>query len=432
MTSRIPGFYRLGPHQRVDELLSRGLISEAVAIALKAPTLSTKAADSMTENVVSTYGLPNSVAVNFLINGRDRLVPMVVEEPSVVAAASNMARIARLAGGFTADSDPSIMIAQLQLTGYRDFEECADAIAANRSEIMGLARALQPRLVARGGGLRDLRVRKVVFDGPGHPREESLVLHLHLDCVDAMGANMINTLAEALAPHLERITGATARLRILSNLADERLARATVSIPVRLLGPDVVSGRRAAARIAAAWRFAWADPYRAATHNKGVMNGVDAVVIATGNDWRAVEAGAHAFAARDGQYRPLTTWRVVDDHLVGDVELPLQVGVVGGCIRVHPTAQANLGLLDVSGARELAGIIAAVGLAQNLGALRALSTEGIQRGHMRLQARNVAVLAGALGDEVARVSASLVQRQDFSLEAAHQALELHRRGGDHE
>lgn len=387
MTSRIPGFYRLKPHERIDNLLDRGLITEDVANSLKHDNLTLDSASRMVENVVCTFSLPSAIAVNFLINGESVLVPMVVEEPSVVAAASNMARIARAAGGFTVDADRSLMIGQIQLTDLTDRAGCVAQLNLHRDRLIAVGRDIQPTLVARGGGLIDIDVRQVVYDEPGYQREEMVVLHLIGDCVDAMGANMINTLAEGLAPLVEELTGERVGLRILSNLADRRLARANVRIPFDLLDDNGASGAEVASSVAAAWRFAWADPYRAATHNKGVMNGIDAVVLATGNDWRAVEAGAHAWACRDGQYRPVTTWRVHDDHLVGTLELPLQLGVVGGSIGVHPTVRANLDTLGVKTARELAGITAAVGLAQNLGALRALATEGIQRGHMRMHAR---------------------------------------------
>lgn len=385
--------------------------------------LSVDQANVMVENVISTFALPNAVAVNFLINGEDRVVPMVVEEPSVVAAVSNMARLSRAGGGFVAEADPSVMISQIQLVDVADPEDCARRLSGARDQLLELARAVHPRLAARGGGVRDLEVRRVTYDEPGRPREEMVVLHLLLDCVDAMGANMLNTLAERLAPHVEAITGERVGLRILSNLADRRLARASCRLEPEHLGTRSTDGKLVAEGIASAWRFAWADPYRAATHNKGVMNGIDAVAIATGNDWRAIEAGAHAWCCRDGQYRPLTRWELGEDGaLYGSIELPLQMGIVGGPIRVHPTVQANLALLGVKSARELCAIAAAVGLAQNLGALRALATDGIQYGHMRMHARTVAATAGADGHEIEAVSLSLVESGDYSVERARRAL----------
>lgn len=382
-------------------------------------------ADLMVENVVGRFVLPNAMGMNFLINGQERVVPMVVEEPSVVAAVSNMARLTRAAGGFHADSDASEMIGQVHVPVPEDDPEgVAAALRQALPRLTAVAAAVHPRLVDRGGGVRELSVRVLRYDEPGHAAESMVVLHFVLDCVDAMGANMVNTIAERLAPHVEDITGHRVGLRILSNLADRRLARARVSLRPEHLSSDPEQGRAVAEGIAAAWRFAWADPYRAATHNKGVMNGIDAVAIATGNDWRAIEAGAHAFCCRDGQYRPMTRWVIdAEGTLHGSIELPLQVGTVGGPIRVHPTVQANLRILGVETARELAGIMAAVGLSQNLGALRALATEGIQQGHMRMHARTVAATAGAHPSEVASVTEALVAANEFSVERARKALE---------
>lgn len=377
----------------------------------------------MVENVISTFALPNAVAMNFLINGKERVVPMVVEEPSVVAAVSNMARLTRDAGGFHADADRSVMIGQVQLMEVADPDATVAALEAALPELEQVASAVHPRLVEHGGGLRGMRVRRVTYDEPGHPIEHMVVLHFLLDCADAMGANMVNTVAETLAPLVESVTGETVGLRILTNLAAKRLARARVMLEPRHLGTPDMDGQEVARRIAAAWRFAWADPYRAATHNKGVMNGIDAVAIATGNDWRAIEAGAHAWCCRDGQYRPMTRWEIdAEGRLHGTITLPLQFGTVGGPIRVHPTVRSNLSLLEATGAPDVAAIAAAVGLAQNLGALRALATEGIQMGHMRMHARTVAASAGARGDEVPRVAARLVASGDFSVESATKLL----------
>ncbi len=398
-------------------------LSEAEYASFDAGSLTLDTADAMIENVIGIFAFPIGVAVNLLLNGRDRLVPMVVEEPSVVAAVSNMARITRASGGIVAEADDGVMIGQVQLDG------CDDGAAARlRAEIprlSELAATVHPQLPTFGGGLRGMEVREVTYDEPGCTPENLVVLHFFLDCADAMGANMVNTIAERLAPEVAEITGGRVGMRILSNLADRRLARARVAVPVGDLGKG---GAEMAAGIAAAYRFAYADPYRAATHNKGVMNGVDAIALATGNDWRAIEAGAHAYAARDGQYRPLTTWRVANGVLHGTLEMPIQVGTVSGPIRVHPTVQANLKLAGVTGARDLALLMAAVGLIQNLGALRALATEGIQEGHMRMHARTVAISAGAAGEEIAAVVALLATEREFTMERAQIALRRFRGG----
>jgi len=426
MSSRISGFYKLDPEGRRNALAKAG-VPTSVLDGYRHGSLSLDAANLMVENVVSTFVLPNAVAVNFKINGEDRLVPMVVEEPSVVAAVSNMARIARDGEGFVAESDPSVMIAQIQLAAVPDAQATAAALEAALPRLEAEAASVHPRLVERGGGVRGLEIRTLRYEEPGRPAEDMVVLHILLDCVDAMGANMLNTLAEHLAPSVTEITGLPVGLRILSNLADRRLSRARVRVdPARLASSDM-DGREVAEAIAAAWRFAWADPYRAATHNKGVMNGIDAVALATGNDWRAIEAGAHAFCCRDGQYRPMTRWELDDEgFLVGSLEVPMQFGTVGGPIRVHPTVQHNLELLGVRGARDLSAVAAAVGLAQNLGALRALATEGIQCGHMRMHARTIAATAGAAPEEVPRVTTELVRRRDFSVETAREILRQQR------
>jgi hydroxymethylglutaryl-CoA reductase len=440
-SSRIPGFYKLPPEERLEALEDRLGLDEEQMSAFRSG-LSLEAADLMVENVISTFALPNAVAVNFLINGRDRIIPMVVEEPSVLAAVSNAARLARADGGFHAEADPSHMIGQIQLVAVRDPASCLENLRAGFPRLREEARGLFPRLEQRGGGLVDLEARAIRYEEPDRPAEDMVVLHVVLDVVDAMGANMVNTLAEHLAPTVAEITGEALGLRIVSNLCDRRVARARVSLTPAVLETDGMDGREVAERIAASWRFAWADPYRAATHNKGIMNGIDAVAIATGNDWRAVEAGVHAFAARDGQYRPVTRWEYFPqpsagwaagpqpsadrhdgrDRLVGSIEVPLQLGIVGGPIRLHPTVRSNLSLLGAPSARELAAITAAVGLAQNLGALKALATEGIQTGHMRMHARTVAASAGAEGDEIGRVTIELVHAGDFSVERARQII----------
>lgn len=419
-SSRIPGFYKLPPEKRLGALASRLDQKDLDAYRLG---LTLEAADLMVENVFCTFNLPCAAAVNFVINGREYVVPMVVEEPSVVAAVSNVARMARGDGGFVAESDPSHMIGQIQLMDVRDPASCVARLTEALPRLRTEARGIHPRLEERGGGLVDFEVRHVRYDEPGKTPEDMVVLEFVLDVVDAMGANMVNTVAEHLAATVVEVTGEALGLRILSNLADRRLSRARVVLAPEILDTDDMCGTEVADRIAAAWRFAWADPHRAATHNKGVMNGIDAVALATGNDWRAIEAGAHAYCCRDGQYRPMTRWEIREDgRLEGSIEVPLQFGTVGGPIRVHPTVQSNLKLLGVTSARELAGIAAAVGLAQNLGALKALATVGIQTGHMRMHARSVAATAGARADEVGDVTVELVRSRDFSVERAQKVI----------
>ncbi len=391
--------------------------------ALDAGALTIEAADLMVENVIGTFALPLGVGLNFLINGEDVVVPMAVEEPSVVAAASNMARIVRQAGGFTADCDPSEMVGQVQLVDVADPATTMAKIEAAMPELDAVAASVHPQLEQFGGGYRGMSVRAVTYDEPGEILERMVVVEFVLDCANAMGANMVNTVAERLAPELRHITGEKVGLRILTNLAHRRLARASCNVPAALFDGPELDGRVVVRGIASATRFAWADPWRAATHNKGIMNGIDPVVIATGNDWRAIEAGAHAWAARDGQYRSLSRWTVdEEDRLHGNIELPMQVGTVGGTLRSHPTAAASMKILGNPSARKLAGIIATVGLAQNLGALRALATEGIQRGHMRMHARHIAADVGAAGVEVERVVKVLCDSGEFTEARARTAL----------
>ena len=386
-SSRLPGFYRAPLEQRQAELARQVGLSEEELALFTAGGIGAAAADRVVENVVGVYALPLGLGLNFLINGADRLIPMAVEEPSVIAAASNAARMARAGGGFVAEADESVMIAQVELREVADPAAATVAITGARQEILLAADAALPQLTRFGGGCRDLEVRVL----PG----QRLVVHLLIDCRDAMGANMVNTAAETLASRLAELARGRVGLRILSNLADRRVVRASTRVPcAALAGND--AGERAAEQgaglaraIEAASRFAEDDPYRAATHNKGIMNGVDPVVIATGNDWRGIEAGAHAYAARDGRYRPLATWRVEGDALVGRLAMPMALGTVGGTLTVHPGARLALRILGVTTARELAGIIGSVGLAQNLAALRALAGEGIQRGHMALHRRAV-------------------------------------------
>jgi hydroxymethylglutaryl-CoA reductase len=423
MSSRIPGFYRLHPKERLSEVELRTGISPSDSKAFTQNALKLDVANLMIENVIGTFGLPIGVAVNFVINNREVMIPMVVEEPSVVAAVSNMAKLTRNCGGFTANAESSIMIGQIQLMPCENSDVTAQAIRDAVPELLKIGIGVHPRLEERGGGLKAIEVRTVDYREPGEQPESWIVVHLLVDCVDAMGANIVNTLAERLAPYIQRIAGVRVGLKILSNLADKRIATASVRIPPNLLNQEGVAGAEVAKRIAAAYRFAWADPYRAATHNKGIMNGIDPVAIATGNDWRAIEAGAHAYAAKDGQYRSLTSWKVDSEGaLCGSISLPIQVGIVGGSIRVHPTVQSNIKLMGISSARELAEIMAAIGLAQNLGALKALATEGIQKGHMRMHARSVAATAGASIENVIEVARLLCEANDFSITMAKTIL----------
>ncbi|HFC08596.1 MAG TPA: hydroxymethylglutaryl-CoA reductase, degradative [Chloroflexi bacterium] len=419
-TSRIPGFYNLPLEARRERIAAMGLLSpEEFAALVGEPGLTAAQADPMIENVVGTFALPLGVALNFVVNGREVLVPMAIEEPSVVAAASYMAKLARKGGGFTAHTSAPEMIGQIQILDVADPHEARLKILEARGEILETATAIDPVLQRLGGGARDLEVRILNHPALG----DFLVVHLIYDVRDAMGANAVNTACERLAPRLEALTGGRVHLRILSNLADRRIARARCTVPVEALAFDGFRGEEVRDGIIAAWAFAAADPYRAATHNKGIMNGIDPVVIATGNDWRAVEAGAHAYAARSGRYTSLSTWgKDADGNLVGTLELPLAVGIVGGATRVHPAAQAALKLMGVQTAAQLAEIIAAVGLAQNLGALRALATEGIQRGHMTLHARQVAIAAGAEGEEIAEVARRLAESGEVRIDRAQEIL----------
>ena len=409
-------FYQMDLNERLQVLReATALTTEELAVFSPQGGLSTEQANLMIENVVGVYGLPLGIAQHFVINGRPVLVPMVVEEPSVVAAASFMAKLAQAGGGFTAKASAQEMIGQLQILNVKDIPAAQKALLAAKEEIMALAAEADPMLVSVGGGPKDMEVR-IIEDSP---LGNFLVLHLIIDVRDAMGANAVNTALERVSPLVERITGGRVLLRILSNLADRRLAKAVCTIPVETLAFEQYSAEDVRDRIIEAWAFAAADPYRAATHNKGIMNGVDAVVIASGNDWRAVEAGAHAYAARSGRYTSLSTWSVNEEgDLQGELEMPMAVGIVGGATRVHPAARTVLKLMGVQKASDLAEIIVSVGLAQNLGALRALATEGIQRGHMALHARQVAVAAGAPPEKVAALAEQLVKEGNIRVERA--------------
>jgi len=412
-------FYELPMSERLQQLGEAGLDDNDLFALSSEGGLAADQADHMIENVVGTYKLPLGIARNFIVNGRPVLVPMVIEEPSVVAAASFMAKLAAKGGGFTAEADSPEMIGQMQVLDVPDPEGARERLLAAREELLAEAAQIDPVLMRLGGGPRDLVVRQL----PDAPHGALLVVHLVYDVRDAMGANAINTAVERLAPRVEELTGGRVLLRILSNLADRRLVRARCTVPLKALAFKDFAPETVRDGILNAWSFAVADPYRAATHNKGIMNGVDAVVLATGNDWRAVEAGAHAYAARGGRYTSLTTWGKDDaGNLTGELEMPMAVGIVGGATRVHPAAQAALKLMNVSTAAELAEIIGAVGLAQNLGALRALATEGIQRGHMSLHARQVAIAAGAEGAEVEKLAAQLVKEKMVRVDRAEEIL----------
>jgi hydroxymethylglutaryl-CoA reductase len=419
-TSRIPGFYNLPVSERTQRLAEAGALDAASLVALSGVTgLERDLADHMIENVVGTYSLPLGIALNFVVNGREVLVPMVIEEPSVVAGASYMAKLARAASGFHASANAPEMIGQMQLLDVSNMDAATAAIEKAKKELLAEVATLDPMLQKLGGGPRDLEIRRIE-ESPIGP---FLVLHLIYDVRDAMGANAVNTACEHLAPQIERLTGGRVHLRILSNLADRRLARAECTIKLSELAFGDFSAEQVRDGIIEAWAFAAADPYRAATHNKGIMNGIDAVVIATGNDWRAVEAGAHAYAARSRRYTSLSTWgKDADGNLFGSLEIPMAVGIVGGATKVHPSAQAALKLMGVTTASELAEIIVSVGLAQNLAALRALATEGIQRGHMSLHARQVAIAAGAQGDLIEKLAGALVEENAVRVDRAEQLL----------
>lgn len=425
MSSRLQGFYKRTITERARIVAERTNLTSQEQDHLET-CLSLETADRLIENVIGRYALPLGIAANFVVNGRDVLVPMVIEEPSVVAACSFAAKLARSSGGFVAEADPPVMIGQIQVLDIPDIDHAVENLESHRDELLGAANSLHRTIVQLGGGAKEIELRRL----PETPAGPMLIVHILLDTRDAMGANAINTTCEALAPRIETLTGGRVNLRILSNLADRRLARASATwtrdafADAGFEEPDaVIQG------IVEAWAFAAADPYRATTHNKGIMNGVDAVTVATGNDWRAIEAGAHAYAARAGRYTSLTTFsQTTDGDLHGQIELPLAVGIVGGTTKAHPTAQVALKILGVETAGELAGIMAAVGLAQNFAALRALATEGIQQGHMALHARQIAVSAGAEGSNVDLIAAQLVTEKNIRLERARELLSERQEG----
>ena len=417
--SRISGFYKMSLDERRSRLVEAADQTPDDLLPFTTGGLSPEAAGHMIENVIGLYSLPLGIALNFRVNGRDVLIPMTLEEPSVVAGASFMAKLARTGGGFSATTTDPLMIGQMQVINVTNLEEAKIKLYEQKASLLADADSIDPILKKFGGGARDLEVR--VFDSS--PIGPFLVVHLIYDVRDAMGANAVNTACERLAPRVEAITGGKVHLRILSNLADRRIARARCTIPVNELAFDNFSGEEVRDGIIAAYAFAAVDPYRAATHNKGIMNGVDSVVIATGNDWRAIEAGAHAYAARSGRYTSLSTWgKDAKGNLVGTLEMPMAVGIVGGATRVHPAAQAAVRLIGVKTASELAEIIVSVGLAQNMAALRALATEGIQRGHMSLHARQVAIAAGASGDQIEQVATRMVAEKIVRIDRAEEIL----------
>ena len=417
--SRISGFYNMTLDERRAQLTDASQQTPEDLSTWTTGGLSAEAADHMIENLIGLHSLPLGIALNFQVNGRDVLVPMAIEEPSVVAGASFMAKLARAGGGFTATTTEPLMIGQMQVINIVNLYEAKLKLYEHKAELLSEADTIDPVLKKFGGGARDLEVRVI----ESSPIGSFLVVHLIYDVRDAMGANAVNTACEKLAPRVEAITGGKVHLRILSNLADRRIARARCTIPVQELAFDEFAGETVRDGIIAAYAFAAADPYRAATHNKGIMNGVDAVVIATGNDWRAIEAGAHAYAARSGKYTSLSTWNMgVDGNLIGTLEMPMAVGIIGGATKVHPAAQAAVKLMGVKTASELAEIIVSVGLAQNMAALRALATEGIQRGHMSLHARQVAIAAGASGELIEKVAAKMVAEKVVRIDRAEEIL----------
>lgn len=420
--SRIPAFYKFSVADRLRSLLERAVISEAEYDMLMDGThlLDADKADRLIENVIGAFGLPMGLGLNFQVNERDYLIPMVVEEPSIIAAVSSTAKLIRQAGGFSSSADRPMLIGQIQVVNVPDAEQARQALLQAREEILNLANSLHPNMVARGGGACDI---EVFSHGATADHGDMLVLHLIVDTRDAMGANLVNTMCEGAAPLVEKISGGRVFLRILSNLSDRALVRARAVIPTSLLEADEYSGEAVRDSIILANEFAEVDPYRATTHNKGIMNGIDAVAIATGNDWRAIEAAAHAYAARSGRYRSLTRWYAdAAGNLVGELELPLKVGTVGGQVESNQAVKIAHRVLDIDSAAELAEVMCAVGLAQNLAAIKALSTHGIQRGHMTLHARSVAMAAGAGDGQFDEVVDRLVADGDIKVWRARQII----------
>jgi len=420
-SSLISGFYKLSPKERLQLVKEfAGLSDEECALLLNTGSLPLDMADRMIENVVGAFQTPLGIAVNFLINEHDYLIPMAIEEPSVVAAASYAAKIIRDGGGLHTSSTPPIMVGQIQVVDVKDPYAAKMKVIQAKEEMLKKANEQDPVLVSAGGGAKDVDA-KVINTSQG----SMLIAELHVDCRDAMGANAVNTMAEAVAPMIEKLTGGRVYLRIISNLATKRLVRAWCIVPKEAVGgEEVVDG------IVDAYAFAAADPFRAATHNKGIMNGIIAVVMATCNDHRAIEAGAHSYAVKNGHYTSLSTWENDENgDLVGSIELPMAVGLIGGAVRTHPIAKIAVKILGVKTANELGEVLAAVGLAQNLGALRALASEGIQRGHMSLHARNIAVAAGATGELIDLVTEKMIQERKIRMDRAQELIEQHKKTG---
>jgi len=420
--SRISGFYKLNLKEKIERISEDFDLTKEEIKTLKTGGLALEEADKMIENVIGLFNLPFGIALNFLINNKDYIIPMVVEEPSIVAAASHAAKIIRDCGGFFTDSDESIMIGQVQVVNCENFEESKLEILERKQEIIDLANQIEPQMFKRGGGAKDIEVR-IIGDKNVYPYSKMLIVHLLIDVKDAMGANLINSMAEGVSGLIEEIAHGKVYLKILSNLADRRLARAKAVITPQALQTKDYRGEEIIEGILQAYYFAYLDPYRATTHNKGVMNGIDPVVIATGNDWRAIEASAHVYATSKGGYLPLTTWaRDELGNLVGSIEIPMPVGIVGGATKLHPISQIALKILGVNSARELGEVIACVGLAQNLTAMKALATEGIQRGHMALHARSVALTAGAKGELVDIIAKELINSKNIKVDKAKEIL----------
>lgn len=411
-SSQVSRFYKLPIKERVEFVKNFSGLSEEET-KLFSSCLNLNIADRMIENVLGTFEIPLGIAVNFLINGKEYLIPMAIEESSVVAAASNAAKIARIKGGFKTECTDPLMIGQIQILHMKDVTEAAQKILAKKKEILQLANEQDKVLVKFGGGAKDLEVR-ILDSSLG----KMIVTHLIVDVRDAMGANAVNTMCEALAPLLEELTGGKVRLKILSNLADKRIVKAkAVFDKERIGGESVVDA------FLESYNLATIDPYRAATHNKGIMNGIDALIIATGNDFRAIEAGAHAYASRSGQYTSLSRYyKDKNGNLAGELELPMAVGIIGGAGSIHPKAKLCKKILGIKTAKELAEIVVSLGLAQNFAAVFALSTVGIQKGHMSLHAKNIAVMAGAKGDEIDKVASQMVKEGKIKLDRAEEIL----------
>ncbi len=410
-TSKISGFYNLSIEERLKIVRDFANLTDE-ELKIFSSSMDLQVANRMIENVVGLVEIPVGIATNFLINEKEYLIPMAIEEPSVVAAASNAAKLARVKGGFKATATEPLMIGQIQLVKLKDPYSAKFEIIKHKEEIIKIANEQDPMLLSLGGGAKNIEVR-ILDSAVG----TMVIVHLIVDVKDAMGANAVNTMAEAVAPYLESITGGKVYLRILSNLAVYRLARAKALFARQELGNDAIDG------IISAYHFAEIDPFRAATHNKGIMNGIDAVIVATSNDWRAVEAGAHAYAALKG-YNSLTKWEISDEgDLIGTIELPIAIGVIGGATSSNPKAKIARKILNVNTAQEFSEVLASVGLAQNFAAIRALATEGIQRGHMGLHARNIAIMAGAKGEEIEKVTQAMIQKNKIRVDIAKEILE---------